>query len=217
MNKHSFLLLFFTFLIFSLSAQTFFEGTISYSVEMKGPMAQMLKDNKPNDKMIMHVRGGDYIVLLSGGQYPKTFLFVADSNYEYSIDMANQRAFRYSKHADLSRKKTDFPAQATPTGKKMEIRGIMCDEYKMRRKDALFTFYVNDEYRMDLSLFPENSRAKANFLAEGLDGRIPLQTIKRQKDLIVITTATGVDAREFDPEQFKIPPGFTVKGRDYRW
>ncbi|MEM6806618.1 MAG: hypothetical protein AAF696_34780 [Bacteroidota bacterium] len=213
----------FSLILFSIQshAQDFFEGTLTFEVQLKGPMAELLSKNEPNNKMTMHVRDADYIILLSGGRYPKTFFFVADSNVEYSVDMSKREAYKFSMHGDKARashkseKRT--PVVAKATGNQVEVQGVLCDEYKMRKDNSLFTFYVSDDYRVNLDLYPEIPRTKASFLIKGLDGRIPLKTVKRQKDIQVITTAVKISAKDFDPKQFQLPPGFKVKGRDYRW
>ena len=209
-------------IILQVSAQEreefkFFEGTISFSVSMKGPQAEMLKLNKPNNKLQMHVKDGSYIVNLMGGEYPKTFIFMADSNYEYSMDMANKTAYRFSMHSDLNKEIYKKELVAKPTGKEMEVNGLMCQEYRLKRGQIYFTYYVNDKYRINTDFYPANSRAKASFLAKGLEGRIPLKTIKQQKGLTVITELKKITAREFSKDQFMIPPNFQVKNRDYRY
>ena len=204
------------FPLLGLAQGTFFEGSLVFEVDISGAEAAVIKENEPNDKLVMHLKDGDYIVQLSGGRYPKTFLFIADSNYEYSVDMANQRAFRYSAHTDLNQPE-EAPARAVPTGRQVEVMGISCTEYRLRREDEEFFYYVHDDYRVNTALFPVRPRAKASFLAAGLDGRIPLMTIKRQRGLVVRTTVKKITPQSFDPEQFAIPAGFTVKNRDYRF
>lgn len=219
MQKFPFYLLLFglTLLPLGLEAQTtYFEGSLYFEVEMKGPRVEAIKENEPNNKLLMHLRGADYIVQLSGGRYPKTFLFIADSNYEYSVDMANERAFRFSAHTDLNQPEEEA-AKAQPTGRQQEVMGIVCEEYRMRREDAEFIYYVHDDYRVNTALYPLKPRAKASFLAAGLEGRIPLMTIKRQQGLIVRTTVKKIVPQTFDPQQFVIPPDFIVKNRDYRF
>ncbi|RMG55738.1 MAG: hypothetical protein D6722_27440 [Bacteroidetes bacterium] len=201
----------------SLLAQTsYFEGSLFFEVELKGAKAELLMQNEPNTKLIMHLKDDDYIVQLSGGRYPKTFLFIADSNYEYSIDMASQRAFRYSAHTDFNQPEEE-PVKAQPTGRQVEVLDIMCNEYRLRKEDEEFLYYVHDDYRVNTALYPLKPRAKASFLAPGLEGRIPLMTIKRTQGLTVRTTVKKISPQEFDAEQFAIPPGFTVKNRDYRF
>lgn len=215
--KYSALIFLFSLLSSSLLAQDYFEGTLQYEVQMDGPEVEALMLNKPNTKMTMHLKGGDYIVRIFGGEYPKLFLFVADSNYEYSMDMANKRAFRYSPHTDLSKAKEENPPQAKATGETQTVNGIECQEYRMEKKGSIFYYYVNNAYRVDIAAFPDPCRAKAAFLANGLEGRIPLKTIKKTKSLTVVTIVKAVQKREFDAEQFRIPVDFEMKNRDYRY
>ncbi|MCI4671415.1 MAG: hypothetical protein MRZ79_24955 [Bacteroidia bacterium] len=198
--------------------QGFFEGTLQFSVEFKGEQADLLKQNEPNDEIIMHIKEGDYIVQLRGGRYPKTFIFMADSNHEYSVNFKEKLAFKYSKYTDrtLVDKNKEKPS-AKPTGKQKEINGILCEEYRMATPKTVFYYYVNDAYVVDLAKYPDRPRTKASWLAEGLEGKIPLQTVKKQKDLVVKTTVKSVKTKDFDPRQFQIPKGFKVKGRDYRY
>ncbi|MDX1906337.1 MAG: hypothetical protein SF053_04825 [Bacteroidia bacterium] len=201
----------------SADAQSFFEGSLQFEVAYTGPQAATLKENEPNTQLTMHLRAGDYIVLLSGGQAPKTFMFVADSNYEYSIDMANQRAYRNSIYSDQNTGPAPKVETAVATGKQLEVAGVLCEEYQLRTAEAVTLFYVNDQYRVDKTLFPPKPRTKASFLVPGLEGRIPLKTIRKQPDLTVTTTCKKITPRTFDPKQFLIPQGYEVKGRDYRY
>jgi hypothetical protein len=201
-----------------LWAQDFFEGSLVFEVKAEGPQAEMMAVNEPNDKLTLHLNPtGDYIVHLSGGRYPKVFMFLADSNYEYSMDMANRRAFRFSSHADLNHKTDTLDLRARPTGRADTVKGVTLQEYVLRKPGEQFLFYVSDDYRVNKAAFPPDCRAKASFLAEGLEGRIPLKTIKKTKDITVTTTLTGLKPQTFSKDQFMIPPGFEVKGRDYRY
>ncbi|MEO0895618.1 MAG: hypothetical protein AAFY71_04440 [Bacteroidota bacterium] len=196
----------------------YFEGALNFSVEFAGPQAEELKMNEPNNKIRMFIKNNNYIVQLSGGRYPKTFIFVADSNYEYSINYSEKKAYRFSMYSDRTKdKKEEAIPTAKPTGKQKEIKGVLCDEYKMVTKNTVFYYYVNDKYRVDIANYPMKPRSKASWLAKGLDGRIPLETIKKQKNLSVKTSLISLKSRSFDPEQFMIPPTFKVKGRDYRY
>lgn len=204
-----------------LSAQEYFEGTMTFSVDFQGELAEMLRQNEPNTKLVMHLKDGDYIVLLQEGRYPKTFLFVADSNYEYSVDQNNRIAYRYSLHNDMNMEthqlERDVDLEAQPTGETAEVNGTTCDVYRLRKPDAVFFYYVSQEYQVDRDKYPDPCRSKAAFLVPGLNGRIPLKTVKKTEGLTVTTTLTGVTKREFNPGQFRIPQGFAVKKRDYRY
>jgi hypothetical protein len=198
------------------NASPFFEGTLEFEMDMNGPEADIIKANEPNKKMQMHIKDGSYIVNLMGGRYPKSFIFVSDSNYEYSMDMAGRRAFRLSAFSDQNRTEKVRP-QAKPVGETREVNGILCDVYRMEHDNTLFFYYVNDAYRVNTALYEKKNRAQASFLVGGLEGRIPLKTIKKQEGLTVTTTLTRVTPREFDREQFLIPKDFDVKMRDYRY
>jgi len=198
-------------------ASAYFEGTLSFEVEMTGAQADFYKTNEPNTQIDMHIREGDYIVNLMGGKYPKTFMFLADSNREYIVDVSQQAAYRYSPFSDrIFHDSTETPV-AKPTQKQATINDVICDIYLVKMPDTYFAYYVNDAYRVDTSLYPPNSNTKASFLIEGLDGRIPLQTIKKQRGITVKTTCTAIKPREFDPDQFKIPSNFKIQARDYRY
>jgi len=198
--------------------QPYFEGSLKFSVEYSGDLAEMLEQNEPNDELLMHIKGGNYIIQLSGGRYPKTFLFIADSNYEYSVNMSEKLAFRYSKYTDRTIEAQDEPDPiAKPTGKQKEVNGILCDEYRLATPKTIFYYYTNDAYRVNVDAYPEEPRSKVTWLAKGLEGRIPLETIKKQKNLMVKTTLLSLNTREFSLSQFMIPPGFKIKGRDYRF
>ncbi len=193
----------------------YFEGTFSYKVELKGEMAENIKLNKPNTSIQMHIKEGSYIVNLKGGDYPKSFIFVSDSNWLYSINMAESVAYKYSSHNDraLSAK---LP-EAKLTGKKDTIMNIPCDIYVARSEDARFLYFVNDEYRIDTTLYNDSTNARANFLVSGLEGKIPLRSVKQTKGLTVVTTVTDISPQRFDEEQFRIPFTFELKKRDYRF
>ena len=193
----------------------YFEGTFTYSVEMEGPAIQFMEENKPNNKMIMHFKDHDYIIQLMGGQYPKTLMYINDSNFEYVVDAQNQKAYRYSPFSD--RNKDTNRLQLKMTDKKAIVKEVECKIILARTKEAMFAYYVNDDYRVDTQGFIEDSRSKASFLIPELAGRIPLKTIKRQKGLTVTTTVTEIKRRPFKKAQFMIPSSFRVLNRDYRF
>lgn len=197
-------------------APSFFEGSFTYQVKFNGQQAEMLKQNEPNTNMTIHIREGDYITLLKGGRYPKTFMFLADSNREYSIDFSRKLAFRYSRYSDRIRKEKSRP-NASPTGQKGTVYNLECDIYKVRTEDTQFLYFVHDDYRVDVSDYPRKLRARPFFLVPGLEGRIPLKVVKKQKALTVIQEVKKITPTTFNPKQFLIPPAFIVKNRDYRY
>lgn len=215
-------LILFSALIFSIftfaqdSLQNkFFEGLFEYKVEIAGVEKILLEENQPNTQMAMRVKDNNYVVNLIGGMYPKTFMFIADSNFEYSIDVANKRAYRTSAYSTYSPMSKRPPVK--PTGKKEVIMGIECEMYEHHTDSTLSQFWVSDKYKVDLSLFAKKKRAQANFLVPGLGGRIPLKMVKREKTITSTTTVTKIKPMSLRSEQFTIPIDFEVKQRDLRW
>lgn len=196
-----------------------FTGMVKYKINFKGDpgMMSFLEANEPNDELTLMLGEGDYIVKLTGGKYPKTFMFIADSNYEYSIDMAGQRAFRNSAHSDLNQDTSQVQPVAKPTGRSQTVGKYTCQEYRLQTEDAVFFYYVTDDLRINLEAFPEDPNSKAMFLAKGLDGRLPLRTVKRTKKLAVETTLDTIQGRAFPAGSFTIPRHFEIKGRDVRY
>ncbi|MFN0202325.1 MAG: DUF4412 domain-containing protein [Bacteroidia bacterium] len=194
-----------------------FEGTLEYVVEIKGPESGFIMENEPNTRMQMHIKDNNYIVKLLGGRYPKMFMYVADSNYEYSLDLKDKRAFRASAYNNKEMKPMAKRPAAKPTGKVEKVNGIECQIYQSEHDSAKFTFYVSDKYRVNKRLFKVNTRAQANYLVNGLNGRIPLKIIKREKGLMMTTTLKSIKPEKFEPEQFRIPPDFTVYKMDRRY
>ena len=193
-----------------------FNGTIQYDVELKGPIAEQILLNEPNNEIEMHVYEGDYIVNLKGGRYPKTFLYINKKDREFSVDAAKQTVYKYNPHEDINRETQKSQPVAVPTDKTGEVNGEMCQVYGMKKDGAVMLFYVSEKYAVDTTLFADKVQAKPNFLVKGLGGKIPLKTVKKQNGLIVTTTCTNIREREFDKSQFMIPPGFKIKNRDYR-
>ncbi|MEM7180843.1 MAG: AAA family ATPase, partial [Spirochaetota bacterium] len=161
--------------------------------------SKILMQNEPNTKLTIHIRGGDYISLLKGGRYPKTFMFVADSNREYSINLARKMAFRYSPYSDRSKKEKTRPL-AKKTGKTGLVNGIECEIYSVRTEDTQFMYYVHDDYKIDPGSFPKKIRARPFFLVPGLEGKIPLKVVKRQKQLTVTQEVKNIKAQAFNPK-----------------
>ncbi|MEZ4686133.1 MAG: DUF4412 domain-containing protein [Bacteroidia bacterium] len=207
--------LIFSFAISPFFAQSF-SGTLQYTVEMKGPVAEQIMLNEPNNELEMHIFKGNYIVNLKGGRYPKTFLYINKNDHEYSVDAAAGVVYKYNPHEDINRETEKEKPVARPIDKQEEVNGYMCEVYGIKKDGATIFFFVNDKFRVDTTLYDGKVQAKPNFLVPGLGGLIPLKTIKKQDGLTVTTTCTKIEEREFDPSQFQIPEGYEVRNRDYR-
>jgi hypothetical protein len=201
-------------LYLKLGAQTSFEGTVSYAIRVSGKDAQAFLENEPPKKMDIHIKKGNYIISLSGGRIGRTMLFIADSNETYIIDAANRRAFKETYYLDTVK---TVPT-AVPTGKTVDIKGIACKEFLVDKPQTMekVYYYVNDLYKVDLSLFAGKTEAKTDFLTKGLEGRIPLRKVMKTATLTTELDLMSVKKVVHDDENFKIPAGFKIKKRDPR-
>lgn len=196
----------------------FFEGLIKYQIDITGSKGMPNADSyaflekKPCRNMDMFFKDGDFIINLYNGEFPSTRLFIGDSNWTYIIDVANQRAFRYEKYEPES----STPPTAIPTGNKLIVAGIECKEYKVEKPNRTILYYVSDKYRVNTRLFKGKTRAHAAFLTKGLEGRIPLKTIQKVNNLQITTTATKIEPKKLQKEQFRIPNGWYMAGWDLR-
>lgn len=194
---------------------SYFEGSIEYKVSVEGADKAILFENEPNTQMAMHIKDGDYIVNLIGGRYPKTFMFIADSNFEYSIDMNNKRAFRVSIYNHFKPMWVRPPA--IPNGETETINGVLCDVYEVKTDSSYTKIWASEKYRVNTDFYQNKKRAQANYLLPGLEGRIPIKTIKKEKGLTSTITMSKITPIKFRKEQFTIPPDFVIKNRDNRW
>lgn len=195
-------------------AQASFEGTLSYAIRVSGKEAQAFLQNEPPTKMDLHIKEGNYIINLSGGRIPRTMLFISDSNETYIVDAANRRAFKETYYVDTVK---TVPT-AIATGKTLDIKGIACKEYvveKPQLQEKVY-YYVNDQYRVDLSLYQGKTEAKTDFLTHGLEGRIPLRKVMKTALLTTELDLISVKKTTHAPENFRIPEGFKIKKRDPR-
>jgi hypothetical protein len=199
--------------ISNVHAQTAsFEGTVDYNIRVTGKDAQAFLENEPPKKMLVHVKGGNYIISLSGGRIARTMLFIADSNETYIIDAANRRAFKETYYLDTVK----VMPEAKPTGKTVDIKGIACKEYLLNRQGEQVFYYVSDLYRVDLKLYDGKTEAKADFMTRGLEGRIPLRKVIKSPNLETMLDLNSVKKTVHAPENFQIPAGFKIKKRDPR-
>lgn len=192
-----------------------FEGTIRYSVDITGSEADALMASKPCTKMDMHFKDNNFIIHTHEGQFPLTRIYIADSSELYILDMTNEVAYRRDKYEGKSQEIN--PPKAVATGKTVMVMNIPCAEYRVQKKGEYIFYYVNDQYRIDPDLFKGKKDAQVNFLTAGLNGRIPLKTVRKTSVLTVTTQATQIQPRKLDISQFRIPENFVIKPRDNRF
>jgi hypothetical protein len=198
-----------------LQAQnTYFEGTIKYTIEYDGKAADALMLNKPVTRMDMHFKDNNFIIHTYEGQLPKTRLYIADSSEMYILDLSNNVAYRRDRLEDTS--KVISPPHAKFTGDTAVVAGMKCLVYKVSKPKEVTLYYVHDSIRINTALFKDKKDAQMNFLTHGLDGRIPLKTVRKTPEITITTSAVQVLPRKFKIDQFRIPAGTVIKPRDNR-
>lgn len=189
-----------------------FEGSLFYSITVTGKYATDFLANNPPKNMDMHIHKGNYIINLTGGQTPKTMLFVNDSSETYILDVPNKRAFRNEYYFDTTKVKP-----AVLTADSGVVMGIKCKVYKLVKPGQTLYYYVSDNYKVDLKPYQGKKDAKANFLTPGLEGRIPLKTVIKESGLITTMVCTKITPKPLDDSQFRFPTGWEIKKRDHRF
>lgn len=198
--------------------ENFFEGLIKYNIDITGikgvpsKESQAFLEKKPCRNMDMFFKDADFVINLYNGEFPTTRLFIADSNRTYTLDVVNKRAFRFEQYEPES----STPPTAIETGNKLVVAGIECKEYKVEKPGRTIIYYVSDKYRVNHKLFKGKTKAQAAFLTKGLEGRIPLKTIQKTNNLQITTTATKIEPKKLQKEQFRIPNGWKMSGLDLR-
>lgn len=192
-----------------------FEGTIKYSIEVEGPEANSFLANKPCTRMDMHFKDNNFIIHTYEGQFPVTRLYIADSSEMYILDMRNEVAYRRGKLDGQNQEIT--PPKAIPTGDSAMVMNIKCAEYKLIRNKEFVFYYVSDLYKIDPKLFAGKKDAQVNFLTKGLDGRIPLKTVRKTSAFTVTTKVENIYPRKLEVSQFRIPENYKIKPRDNRY
>ncbi len=192
-----------------LFAQDSFGGTVVYNIRVSGKMADEYLKNDPPKTMTMHLLDNDFIVKLSGGRIARTFLYLADSNHTFIVDIPNERYFRRTYYSDTN----NVTPVAMPTGESKRVKGRDAMEYKTERPDRGETiyYYVHDDYRVDTTLFDGLDGAKADFLVPGLGGRIPLWKTIKTPQMTTTVELASIKKEKFPKEAFSIPEGFSNK------
>lgn len=207
----------------TVKGEAFFEGSISFKVEVTGQHAGTIKELNDIVQMTWHLKDDNYIIQQTPSvqalQDPNrsafftTRLFIGDSNQIYSMDLEGRRAFKKEKGINY---KPEKPPVAEPLGDSLKIAGYMCYGYKVTKGQQNIFYYISPQLRMNTALFRGKTQAKISFLTQGLNGCIPLKTVIKTSGYTASVTAAKVAPMKLPKEEFSIPPGFTIMGYDYR-
>ncbi|MCS7188902.1 MAG: hypothetical protein RMJ66_00700 [Bacteroidia bacterium] len=180
-------------------------------MKASGELAEQLEENDPPTGMHLYIHKNRFLINEVSSNFAISRLYDPDSDWVYVLDPPNRRVFKYEKYR---KKAKNYPAHYT--GDSLQILGIWCYAFHVKKPDEEITYYVSPRYRVDVSLFVGKKRAQAFFLNEGLYGAIPLKMIRRREGITIEVTAVRIQPMRLDPESMKIPKGYEVWGYDYR-
>jgi urease accessory protein UreE len=217
----------------------YFEGKIDYTFSAEGQKADKILEINNIRYMQTIIKDGDFIVHLWGKQaepdrmrsgnvyedgaapriemphqvFPTTRLYIADSNRVYVVDAANERVFR----KEPKNRKLPKKVPVAVAGKdSMKICGVMCYAYHTKYDKEEITYYVSPQIRVNLGYYKGKYNSKAAWLTKGLNGSIPLRTIRKTPDYTIDIKATKISREKYTKEMFRIPKQFKINGYDYR-
>lgn len=216
-----------------LSELNYFEGAIYYKFKVSGEASSELRSVNAIEFMELHIKDNNYLIHLYGSPpqppapfdpmnpkvelpkqvLPTTHLFLADSNHTYIIDASNERYFVDNAYT-LKRQK-EVP-EAVRTGDSMLVAKVLCYAYRVSKPDEEITYFISPKIRVNLARFKDLDGAKANFLTKGLNGCIPLRTVRKTPTYTVVIECTKVVPKKYDRSLFQLPAQFERIRMDYR-
>jgi hypothetical protein len=213
----------FTTLSLSLCAQNeansrYFEGSISYSVDLTGEMSAMLKTFLP-ESMTFRFRKMDMAMTIEGGIMAKmgNMIFLGEKSEAYLIDRENKKAMRVM---PKSKEFKPSPPVVVKESETQNIAGFPCSKYKIATRDKEGNAKISYVWATEkLNLLKSNNSEGAadqfkSFMIKGVKG-IPLKMVNTQANLGTVTlTATRVQPEKLADSYFCVPVGYSIEEFD---
>lgn len=200
-------------------AQTTFNGTVTFSVELKGDMVDMLKSMMPN-KQVYHYSEGNFRMETLGGMASGQgdILYQAKNDKTYILNTARKKAQEMTNGQSETTKDADVTV--TETGETEVILGYKCDKYKVviKTKDGEMVQYI----WATKDLQPVKPKNASNIEAmsaitdkiKGMPLKIQLEINQMGLSFLMVTTATNIDNKKPSDDLFVIPSDYTVEAFD---
>lgn len=200
-------------------AQTTFNGTVTFAVELKGDMVDMLKSIMPNKQIYYYSEGNfrmESVGGLSSGQ--GDVLFQAKTGKTYILNTMRKKAQEMTNDESDTAKETDV--QVTETGETTDILGYKCHKYKVviKTKDGEMVQYIWATKELE----PVKPKGASNIDAisaitdkiKGMPLKIEMEISQMGMSFSMITTATNIDNKKPSADLFVIPSDYTVEAFD---
>ncbi len=191
-----------------------FTGAISYSVDAEGSMAAMMKGQMFNEYTLL--LGKDRLKQSQKGSVLMGEIDIIVDNIEDMIAVVNHKKKKVTTHKiEEEDDKKDKPKFKKKKGESETILGYETVVYESITKhpslgsDVITTYYVTEDIKPGMSA--EAAERGSNFFNSDLNG-FPLKTTTSMMDgaMVIIMTATGVEAKKVSDADFAYPEGYEV-------
>lgn len=201
------------------TAQTKFNGTVTFAVDYKGDMVDMLRSMMPN-KQVYHYLEGNFRMETSGGlangQGDVLYLLKEDKTYLINSSGKKAQVMQGSKAAQ--NKDTDI--SVSELDEKISLLGYVCDKYKVvvKTKEGEITQYIWATKEIE-PVKPKSSDNVSGLSAitnkiKGMPLKIEMEFEQGGMSFTMISTATAIDETRPNKNLFVIPSDYTIEDFD---
>jgi hypothetical protein len=213
--KSAFLVLSVVFMSTFVSAQSKFNGSVSFDVDYKGDMVDMLRGMLPN-KQVYHYSDGNFRMETKGGMASGQgdILYIDKTEKTYVMN-SNSKKAQEMPQKDAA--ETDANVTVTETGETATILAYTCDKYKVvvKMDDTELTQYVWATKALE-PVKPKNANSMGAMASitskiKGMPLKIQMEIEQMGLSFSMIMTATSLDDKAPSKDLFVIPGDYTVE------
>lgn len=186
-----------------------FEGSIRYSMQLKGSGSAEMAAIFPKE-MKLKMKGDKLRTELMGGLM-ESMMGVIISNPSKNVNCILNNTIKVAYSLEIDSANADEPLKATPTGNKEKIAGYKCEEYIVEMASG----EKNHIWITTQLQFPRVKGAKQSGLTQffnaipGGNG-MPMRVSQRIGDSEMVIEVLEVKKEKLDDQLFEIPEGYPV-------
>jgi len=215
--KNTLFFLFLFLLIGSPSiAQEYFEGELTYTIELSGEGADEMAAFMP-ESYSYTVKGSNLKFVMKGGltaAFMGDFIFNGESNKTYMVNHNLQVA--YDIPADENEMDTISPkATVSKENEIFDILGYQCQKYKVvtqseEGEEITQYLWTTDKIKFENIKKANQLGGNGSMAIDGVDG-MPLKIVSEISGFTMVMTAKSINKSTVDPESFKIPSNYQIE------
>jgi hypothetical protein len=199
-------------------AQKEFQGTITYTYDLKGENAEMMKMMMP-EKMIMKYSDHGMITYMEGGMVSSMMgKVVVNAKSEEAFMIMKSEKIVYLLNPDEQEEAEEVDVETKKIeGEVKEILGYQCQKYELTSKQGGETttqyIWATDKLKVpNLKVEGVETMNKALAFGGNIEG-LPLliEISLPQFDTQLIMKASELDKSELDAQEFEKPEGYETK------